>query len=47
VIVAGRAADLLVIAADPAQTVGNLRQLRYVVRGGVMRGIDELRAPPR
>jgi imidazolonepropionase-like amidohydrolase len=44
---AGRAADLLIVAADPAETVANLRQLRYVVRGGVMRGIAELRASSR
>jgi imidazolonepropionase-like amidohydrolase len=43
----GAAADLLIVAADPAQTVANLRQLRFVVRGGVMRGIDELRSSPR
>ncbi len=44
---AGRAADLLIVAADPAETVANLRQVRYVVRGGVMRGIAELRASSR
>ena len=44
---AGSAADLLIVAADPAETVANLRQLRYVVRGGVMRGIAELRASSR
>jgi len=43
-VAAGRAADLLIVAADPAQTVENLRRIRYVVRGGVMRGSDELRA---
>jgi imidazolonepropionase-like amidohydrolase len=41
---AGKAADLLVVAADPARNIGNLRRLRYVVRGGVVRSIEELRA---
>ncbi|MBI3447471.1 MAG: amidohydrolase family protein [Acidobacteria bacterium] len=41
---AGKAADLLVVAADPLVTVRNLRQMRYVVRGGVMRRGTELRA---
>jgi imidazolonepropionase-like amidohydrolase len=40
---AGRAADLLVVAADPALSVASLRRLRYVARGGVLRGIEELR----
>jgi imidazolonepropionase-like amidohydrolase len=39
----GKLADLLVVAADPTTDVANLRQLRYVVRGGELRGIDELR----
>lgn len=46
-IVAGRAADLLVLGADPADSVESLRRIRFVVRGGVMRGIDELRVAPR
>lgn len=44
---AGRQADLLIVAADPTETVAHLRELRSVVRGGVLRGIDELRASPR
>ncbi len=43
----GKAADLLVVAADPAASIANLRRLRYVARGGVLRGIDELRVAPR
>jgi len=40
----GKQADLLIVAADPAANVANLRQVRYVVRGGVMRSIAELHA---
>jgi len=40
---AGKSADLLVIAGDPTRDIANLRKLRYVVRGGVMRALDELR----
>src|SRR5262249_55931005 len=40
---AGKAADLLIVGADPAQDVTNLRKVRFVVRGGVLRSIDELR----
>lgn len=42
----GRVADLLVVAADPAADVAHLRQLRFVVRGGELRSIEELRARP-
>lgn len=41
---AGKVADLLVVAADPTADVRNLRQLRYVVRGGELRPLAELRA---
>ena len=44
---AGKIADLVIVGADPAKTVVNLRQLAYVVRGGVLRTIDELRSAPR
>ncbi|MDP9121288.1 MAG: amidohydrolase family protein, partial [Acidobacteriota bacterium] len=40
----GKLADLLVVAADPTADIKNLRQVRYVVRGGVMRSIAELAA---
>jgi imidazolonepropionase-like amidohydrolase len=43
----GKAADLLVVAADPGRTVKNFRQVRYVVRGGVVRSAEELRAKRR
>jgi imidazolonepropionase-like amidohydrolase len=40
----GKAADLLVLAADPTAGVAAVRQVRHVVRGGVVRSIEELRA---
>jgi imidazolonepropionase-like amidohydrolase len=43
---AGKAADLLVVEADPSARIANLRRIRYVVRGGVVREQRELRAPP-
>ncbi len=40
----GKLADLLVVGADPTADVANLRKVRYVVRGGVLRSIEELHA---
>jgi imidazolonepropionase-like amidohydrolase len=40
----GKQADLLIVGADPTKDVANLRQVRWVVRGGVVRSIEELRA---
>ena len=40
----GKSADLLVVAGDPTADAVNLRKVRYVVRGGVVRSIDELKA---
>ncbi len=40
----GKAADLLVLAADPTADISNLRKVRSVVRGGVIRSMDELKA---
>jgi imidazolonepropionase-like amidohydrolase len=40
----GKRADLLVVGADPARDIKNLRQLRYVIKGGVVRAQSELRA---
>jgi len=40
----GKIADLLVLDADPLADVANFRKLRSVIRGGVMRSIEELRA---
>ncbi len=39
----GKSADLLVVAGDPTKDVANLRKVRYVVRGGVVRSIEELK----
>jgi imidazolonepropionase-like amidohydrolase len=40
----GKLADLLIVAADPTADVANFRKVRWVVRGGVMRSIEELHA---
>jgi imidazolonepropionase-like amidohydrolase len=40
----GKLADLLVVAADPLADIANLRRLRWVVRGGVVRSASELHA---
>jgi imidazolonepropionase-like amidohydrolase len=40
----GKLADLLIVGADPLAGVANLRKILYVVRGGVMRPIEELSA---
>ena len=40
----GKDADLVILSADPAKDVANFRKVKYVVRGGVVRTIDELSA---
>jgi imidazolonepropionase-like amidohydrolase len=40
----GKLADLLLVAADPTTDIAHLRQLRAVVRGGVLRSSQELSA---
>lgn len=40
----GKLADLLVVAGDPLADIANLRKVKYVVRGGVVRPIAELSA---
>jgi imidazolonepropionase-like amidohydrolase len=40
----GKIADLVILTADPTADIANMRQLRYVVRAGVLRSVDELRA---
>jgi imidazolonepropionase-like amidohydrolase len=40
----GKRADLVVVGADPTSDIKNFRQLRYVVKGGVVRAQSELRA---
>jgi imidazolonepropionase-like amidohydrolase len=42
----GKSADLLLLAADPAQDVTNFRKVRFVMRGGVIRGVEELSSQP-
>jgi imidazolonepropionase-like amidohydrolase len=39
----GKAADLLIVGADPMESIANLRRTRFVIRGGVVRSIEELR----
>jgi imidazolonepropionase-like amidohydrolase len=41
----GKDADLVLLGADPTRDVRAWRSVRYVVRGGVIRSQDELRAP--
>jgi len=40
----GKDADLVIVAGDPSADVANLRKVRYVVRGGVVRGMEDLHA---
>lgn len=40
----GKLADLVVVGADPTADTANMRKVRYVVRGGVLRSAEELRA---
>ncbi|MGA8807516.1 MAG: amidohydrolase family protein [Thermoanaerobaculia bacterium] len=40
----GKDADLVILSADPTADVANVRRIRYVVRGGVVRTIDDLHA---
>jgi imidazolonepropionase-like amidohydrolase len=40
----GKDADLVVVAADPAKDVAAFRKLRYVVRSGVTRSVEDLHA---
>jgi imidazolonepropionase-like amidohydrolase len=43
----GKSADLLLLDGDPSKDVKNFRQLRFVVRAGVVRGVEELSAMAR
>ncbi|MEA2491141.1 MAG: hypothetical protein QOH21_2933 [Acidobacteriota bacterium] len=38
----GKAADLVLLAADPTKDVRAFRSIKHVMRGGVLRGIEEL-----
>ena len=42
----GKSADLILVDADPSRDIANLRQLRFVMRAGVLYRVDELRAAP-
>jgi imidazolonepropionase-like amidohydrolase len=43
-IASGKLADLLVLGADPTRDIANVRKVKAVVRGGVLRTIEELKA---
>jgi imidazolonepropionase-like amidohydrolase len=43
----GKDADLIIVAGDPSADIANMRKIRYVVRGGVMRAIEDLHALAR
>lgn len=43
----GKSADLLLLGADPSRDVANFRKVRFVMRGGVIRGVEELSAMAR
>jgi imidazolonepropionase-like amidohydrolase len=38
----GKSADLIVVAADPSADVANFRKLRHVMRGGVLRSLEDV-----
>lgn len=40
----GKDADLVILSADPLSDIANVRKIRYVVRGGVVRTIEDLHA---
>ena len=40
----GKSADLLLLGGDPAASISNVRKVRYVVRAGVLRPIEDLSA---
>jgi imidazolonepropionase-like amidohydrolase len=40
----GKEADLVVVAGDPTADIKNIRKLKWVVRGGVVRSVEELKA---
>lgn len=43
----GKIADLLLLGGDPSRDVSNFRKLRFVVRGGEIRSVEELSAIAR
>lgn len=40
----GKDADLVIVSGDPSSDIANMRRIRYVVRGGVVRSIEDLHA---
>ena len=40
----GKSADLLIVAGDPSKDIASLRRLRWVMRSGMARSAEELRA---
>jgi imidazolonepropionase-like amidohydrolase len=40
----GKSADFVVLSADPTKDIANLRKIRFVMRAGVLRPIEALRA---
>jgi imidazolonepropionase-like amidohydrolase len=40
----GKDADLVILGADPSSDIANVRKIRYIVRGGVVRTIEDLHA---
>jgi imidazolonepropionase-like amidohydrolase len=40
----GKIADLLVVGADPTKDIANMRKVKSVVRGGVLRSVEEMSA---
>ena len=40
----GKDADLVIVAGDPAANISNMRKIRYVVRSGVVRNLEDLSA---
>ncbi len=43
----GKSADLVLLGADPSKDVANFRKTRYVMRGGVLRSMEDLSALAR
>ena len=43
----GKSADLVLLGADPTASISNVRKVRYVMRGGVLRSTEDLSAMAR